>query len=121
MADLTGVGCVPAWMGDIGEPPRKHHRTGEYARSPFEWMPRPFAGRVMLSNRMTSGEGIYLEVVPGPNRTWQLVRVELSTPVARGFATPEKAREWVARAIRAGVLPKEVMVVEPPTGGGDAE
>lgn len=117
MRDLTGIGCVPAWDGDPVEK-RKHHRTGEYARSPWEWMPRPFAGRVMLSRNKTDGDGIYLQVVPGPEGRWQLVRVELGTPVARGFTTKEKALAWVGRAIRAGVLPKGVVVVEPNAGAG---
>jgi hypothetical protein len=57
---------------------------------------------------------ITLMIVPGPQRLYQLVRVELNTPVARGFATKEQARAWIERAIRAGVLPTGVVEVEPP-------
>ena len=109
MRDLQGVGCVPAWDGA-----RSHHRVGEYARSPHEWLPRPFGGRVMVSRRDVTGDGIYLQVVPGPEGRYQIVRVELGTPVARGFKSQEKALAWIGRAIRAGVLPKGVVVVEPP-------
>lgn len=119
MGDLVGKPCVPAWFS--ADAPDRPHRTGEYKRTPGEWMPRPHAGRAIVSRNETDGTGIYLEVVPGPNRTWQLVRVELSTPVARGFATPERARAWVARAIVAGVLPKGVVVVEPKTSADAGE
>jgi hypothetical protein len=117
VAAEVGVGTAarPAWFGTDGPPQRKrsHHRVGERDRSPWEWMPRPFGGRVMVKSRRVSGEGVYLMIVPGPERTWQWVRIELNTPVARGFATKESARAWLARALRAGVLPQGVMEVEP--------
>lgn len=62
----------------------------------------------------------HLMIVPGPGggllskaHTWMIVRIELNTPVARGFATKEQARAWIGRAVRAGVLPSGVMEVEP--------
>jgi hypothetical protein len=110
-AVVEGTGAVPAWFGDV---PRGHHRTGEYSRSPHEWMPRPWAGRVMVSKNKTTGEGVYLQVVPGPEGLFQVVRVDLSKPVARGFRTPQAAERWVARAVGAGILPSGVVLVEPP-------
>jgi hypothetical protein len=103
---------VPAWHGAPIDP----RRTGEYSRSQNEWMPRPFGGRVMVtSRRVVAGkEPIYVEVVPGPGGMYQIVRIDLARPLARGFASPQSARAWVARAIRQGVLPEGVIVVEPP-------
>lgn len=69
----------------------------------------------MTESRKRTGEGIYLQVVPGPERTWQLVRVDLDHPLARGFRTPESALAWLARAIRQGIVPEGVVVVEPST------
>jgi hypothetical protein len=69
----------------------------------------------MTESRKRTGEGIYLQVVPGPERTWQLVRVDLDHPLARGFRTPESALAWLARAIRQGIVPEGVVVVEPPS------
>lgn len=57
---------------------------------------------------------ITLMIVPGPEGLLQIVRIELNTPVARGFATKERARAWIERAIRAGVLPSGAVEVEPP-------
>src|SRR3954471_22658027 len=88
-------------------------RPGEYDWKPWEWMPRPHGGRIMTESRKRTGEGIYLQVVPGPERTWQLVRVDLDHPLARGFRTPESALAWLARAIRQGIVPEGVVVVEP--------
>lgn len=101
------VHCEPPWNTT-----RSHHRPNEYARSPWEWMPRPFGGRVMLARNRKNGSDIYLQIVPGPEGLWQIVRVELATPVARGFKTREGARRWIARAVRAGVLPQGVTEVE---------
>lgn len=121
----------------MDEKPKRSHRShrgtgqrvsrskpGEYDWKEWEWMPRPHAGRVMTSSRRISGEGIYLQVVPGPERTWQLVRIDLYHPLARGFRTPESALAWLARAIRQGVVPQGVVVVEPhplPEKGADAD
>lgn len=108
MDDPGSVRCVMPW--DTLK--RSHHRPGEYDRSPWEWMPRPYGGRVMVSNRKTKGEGVFLQVVPGPEGLWQIVRVELQAPVARGFRTREAAAAWIGRAVRAGVLPEGVTLLE---------
>lgn len=71
----------------------------------------------MLARNKKNGGGVYLQVVPGPAGLWQIVRVDLGSPVARGFLSPEDAREWVARALNAGVLPEGVTIVEPTEAG----
>ena len=109
-SNVSGVGCLPAWFGA----PLETRRTGEYSRTPDEWMARPFGGRVMISSRkMADKQPIYVECVPGPGGSWQLVRVDLAKPFARGFRSPKQARGWVAKAIKQGILPESVIVVEP--------
>jgi hypothetical protein len=95
-----------------------------WGRRPWEWLPTPYGGRIMVPSkqesqrsgdpRMRAFTPITLMIVPGPERLLQIVRIELDTPVARGFATKEQARAWIERAIRAGVLPTGVVEVEPP-------
>jgi hypothetical protein len=73
-----------------------------WGRRPWEWLPTPYAGRIMVPSKadknppMKTFTPITLMIVPGPGRLYQLVRVELNTPVARGFATKEQARAWCA-------------------------
>lgn len=110
MAAVGDVHGVPAWFGDA---PTGKRRTGEYSRSPQEWMPRPWAGRIMVSKNARDDQEVYVQVVPGPEGLWQIVRIELNQPVARGFRTPGQARRWVHKAVGAGILPKGVVLVEP--------
>ena len=93
-----------------------------------EWLPRPWAGKIMVPSRKWTENPklerrigpVTLMVVPGPpvgplnGHSWQVVRLELERPVARGFATREDARAWIGRAVRAGVLPPVAVEVEPP-------
>lgn len=111
----VGTPARPPWIESDG----KRHRY-EHRRTAGEWLPTPTAGRT-ISNaakkraNTTSGQThIHVQIVPGPERTYQIVRVELATPVARGFRTKEGARRWLARAVKSGVLPQNVMEVEPP-------
>ena len=114
MAEVVeGTGAVPAWFGDTGEKGEKPHRTGEYSRSPQEWMPRPWDGRIMVKRNVVESGTVYVQVVPGPEGLWQIVRIELNQPVARGFRTPGQARRWVHKAVGAGILPQRVVLVEP--------
>ena len=78
-----------------------------------EWMPKPMSGKDKLHQPRTNGEPIYVQIVPGPNRTFQIVRVELATPVARGFKSKEQARKWIELALRQGVLPAGITELEP--------
>ena len=102
--------------------------------SAAEWLPRPWAGKIMIPSRAKAWQRdpapeskrapVTLMVVPGPPvgvlnaPSWQVVRLELERPVARGFATPEQARAWIGRAVRAGVLPSVAVEVEPPETPG---
>ena len=112
-------GPVPVKMPWSNSPPEPHR---EYARKPWEWLPRPYAGRIMVPSQDQSRAErhpqpmapIHVMIVPGPEGMWQIIRVELESPVARGFKTRERARDWIGRAIREGVLPQGVMEVEPP-------
>jgi hypothetical protein len=96
----------------------------EYKRCPWEWLPRPYAGRIMVPSKGRTAKdnnppmkailGMTLMIVPGPEGLYQVVRIELNAPVARGFRTKEQARGWIGRAVRGGVLPEGVVEVEPP-------
>jgi hypothetical protein len=119
----------PAWAGE----PSKVYREFN-ARHAGEWLPRPYHGRIMQPpirrdhTRPTRSDrtkrepepmqAIHLMIVPGPAGLYQVVRINLKTPVARGFRTKEDARGWIGRAVRAGVLPEGVVEVEPPPGEG---
>lgn len=109
-----GIACLPPWEGGK-DLPEKHW----YGRRPWEWMPTPNRGRVFTRNSVMksnlTSETIYAEIVPGPNGSWQLVRVELKHPFARGFRTKDDAHAWVERAMDAGVLPSTVVIIEPPS------
>ena len=93
----------------------------------WEWLPKPWAGRVLLPrDKKVLAEALYVQIMPGPMGTWQIVRVDLVHPFARGFLTPDDARGWLGRAIRAGVVPEGVVELEPPpvpvavgTAGGE--
>lgn len=69
-------------------------------------------------DRKVLAKAMYVQVVPGPAGTWQIVRVDLVHPFARGFASPEEARSWLGRAVRAGLVPEGVTELEPPPEGG---
>lgn len=109
----SGIAARPPWAGtDAIHPARV--RTGEYSRTPGEWMPRPAGGRSFtLASRKHSDEPIYLQVVPGPERLYQIVRVDLTQPVARGFRTRREASRWIEKAVAMGILPTGVTEVEP--------
>ncbi len=105
-------------MGTPAAPPWRDSRTRSrylaHDRSPWEWLPRPHLGRSFTTgSRMSDDETIYVQVVPGPQRLYQIVRVDLASPVARGFRTRQEASEWIAKAVKQGVLPKGVVEVEP--------
>ena len=103
-----GTRARPPWLEEDGI--RHRTRVGDEA----EWMPRPFAGRILLERtRMPKAEQIYVQVVPGPQGLWQIVRVDLDKPFARGFRTPELARRWLGRAVKAGIVPQGTMELEP--------
>ena len=80
-------------------------------------MPRPIYGRGMPAGarKAVSPEPIYLQVVPGPERTWQIVRVDLKQPVARGFYSRKAASKWIESAVGRGILPGGTTEVEPAT------
>lgn len=107
----VGGAAVP-WATD--EPGR--HRL--VARAAWEWLPRPHAGRIMLPRRKANDQTLYVQIVPGPERTWQVCRIDLGKPFARGFRTKEQARRWIAGAMKAGIIPEGVVEVEPPPSGG---
>jgi hypothetical protein len=106
----VGTPARPPWAG--GDDGLRHRK---YTRAPWEWLPRPHAGRIMLPVKRQDQKPIHVQVVPGPGHTWQIVRVDLESPFARGFATREEARSWISRAVRQGVLPEGVVEVEPAT------
>lgn len=108
MAVEVGTVARAPWLEDDGQ----RHRPVGYEK--HEWMPRPYAGRVLVERaKLPPKEPLYVQVVPGPNGTWQIVRVDLHRPFARGFLTLETARGWLARAVRAGVVPQGVVELEP--------
>jgi hypothetical protein len=119
----VGTGAHAPWAEDDGQ----RHRFVAHAKS--EWLPRPYAGRILLErHRRPTPRATYVQIVPGPERTWQIVRVDLEKPFARGFRTPESARGWLVRALRAGVIPDGTVELEPASTasqkgdqGGDAE
>lgn len=117
MAIAVGTPARAPWLEEDG----KRHRPVAYEKS--EWMPRPYAGRVLVERaKMPLKSTLYVQIVPGPEGLWQIVRVDLDKPFARGFRTPEKARGWLARALRAGVVPEGVVELEPVperSSGGD--
>ena len=105
----VGTPARPAWAEANAA-----RRSSEYVRAPWEWMPRPTGGRSFtLASRQRSDHPIYVQVVPGPGGLYQIVRVDLDSPVARGFQTREEASKWIGRAIKQGILPEGVMEVEP--------
>ena len=115
MADLQGVSGKAPWdAATSGKGPRT---ASEYSRSKDEWMPRPIYGRGMPTGakKIVSPEPIYVQVVPGPERTWQIVRVDLAKPVARGFRTKKGASRWIESAVGKGILPGGTTELEPAT------
>jgi hypothetical protein len=102
--------------------PKGRKRT--WGRQPWEWLPTPFAGRIMVPNKNKRDkqdrpagklpDPLYVQLMPGPNGSVQWVRVHLNHPFARGFRNPEQARGWLARAVKAGVVPEGVVEIEPP-------
>jgi len=112
---LRDLAARPAWAGAEADAERlRRQRTSEYTRSPWEWLPRPTGGRSFtLASRKRSAEPIYLQVVPGPGRLYQIVRVDLTQPVARGFRTKKEASRWIELAVARGILPAGVTEVEP--------
>lgn len=89
---------TPQWMG-------RHWRTGDSKRE------RHLEAHVVASSK----EPVYVQIVPGPNHCWQVVRVDLKTPFARGFLSADQARRWIGRAMKAGILPESIVEVESPT------
>jgi hypothetical protein len=116
-----------AWDGPAGWPHEKDYN----ARNKDVWLPKPLRGRFMPRKKDEPGSGVrsdarsvrqppadatarHLMIVPGPEGLYQIIKVDLRRPVARGFRTPEQARGWIGRAVRAGILPEGVVEVEPP-------
>lgn len=110
-----GTPARPPWAGADAQAERERRlRNSEYVRAPWEWLPRPTGGRSFtLASRRHSDEPIYLQVVPGPERLYQIVRVDLTQPVARGFRTKREASRWIEQAVAMGILPTGVTEVEP--------
>lgn len=138
-ASNTHVTGRHAWDG-----PAAWQEKETNARNEGVWMPKPIRGRFMPRRgrqapdknpplrspgvdgvvEEVAGEAahpVHLLIVPGPAGLYQIVRLNLRVPVARGFRTKEQARGWIGRAVRAGVLPEGVVEVEPPEQAVGAE
>jgi len=116
--DLRGFDGNPCqgiapWNRSENEDGRRHRWLNSQANKAMEWLPRPTAGRTLpLTSREETTDPVYVQIVPGPGNLFQIVRVDLKQPVARGFHTKASARAWLEAALFRGVLPKGVVELE---------
>ena len=121
--DLWGYdGQPPQGIAPWNRPENRDGKRHRWLTRMTEWLPRPVEGRTLpLERRRVSPTPIYVQIVPGPGNLFQIVRVDLAQPVARGFRSKEHARKWIAFALRGGMLPEGVVELEngPPTDKED--
>lgn len=118
MDDLRGYDGQPCqgiapWNRAENRDRLRHRWLNQRHHKAMEWLPKPINGRTLpLSSRQTTEQPVYVQIVPGPGGLYQIVRVDLSTPVARGFPTPEAARKWLGMAVKGGIVPQGVVELE---------
>lgn len=118
MDDLRGYDGQPCqgiapWNRAENHDRLRHRWLNQRHHKAMEWLPKPINGRTLpLSSRQTTEQPVYVQIVPGPGGLYQIVRVDLSTPVARGFPTPEAARKWLGMAVKGGIVPQGVVELE---------
>lgn len=104
---------IAPWNRPENADAKRHRWLNQGHHKAMEWLPRPLNGRTLpLTSRQVTDEPVYVQIVPGPSGLYQIVRIDLARPVARGFQTPDHARRWLGFAVKGGILPQGVVELE---------